>query len=207
MLLSPPVGDTELRDSILGEQGIAEQKLHTLNVVVQSFWERRLKGISPHDHISGKEVSRTDPPIPPIAYSQPRPDHSSQLLMSSSNTGVQSQQPQTVLPSLLGSQSTLRNVTTHHNSSGNTTGANKYTTLITKQPGATNALTGTRLLQIHQQQQKQQQQQVKSSSLSTALHSSSNDSLPLTVTDTDVRLQEQRVMLLRQQLMAAQSSL
>jgi hypothetical protein len=55
-------------------------------------------------------------------------------------------------------------------------------------------LTGTRLLQLYQQ---------KAPPITTPSH----NSLPLTVTDTDVRLQEQRVQLLRQQLMAAQNSI
>lgn len=187
MLLSPPVGDVELRDSILGEQGIAEQKLHTLNVVVQSLWERRLKGVSPHDHASGKEVSRTEPQIPPIAppsYPTPRPDHTSPLLMSTTLS-----QTTSVLPSLLGS-TTLRSTASQQTSIN----SNKFTTA----KPTTTPLTGTRLLQIHQQQQSKV-------SPTPSLHSHS--SIPLTVTDSDVRLQEQRVLLLRQQLMAAQSSL
>lgn len=211
MLLSPPAGDTGLRDSILGQQGVTDQKLHALNVVVQSLWERRLKGVCPHDHISGKEVTRMDAQVslPQTAtFPTSRPDHTSHspLLLS---TTLQPQQP--VLPSLLGTQQPLTGTTLSQQKRNPSPqpGQNKYVH-SSSTPTPSSALTGTRLLQVHHQQQQQQLKSLVSTSTPSSTSSSPlihSSHLPITVTDTDVRLQEQRVQLLRQQLMAAQASL
>lgn len=190
MLLSPPAGNTELRDSVLGQISNGsgsvggDSKGHTLNVVVQSLWERRLNTLNPNDHVTGKELSRLDPdPIPPPGYG------SCDGLVSSSSSRIplllpSGLQPQTpVLPSLLSSVQRPQSHTIGNNNKVNS---------------------GTRLLQIHQDQQ---QQQVKPHPNNIPPRITGGNVLPMTVTDSDVKLQEQRVLLLRQQLMAAQSSL
>ena len=197
MLLSPPAGDTPLRDSILGQQGINDQKSHSLNVVVQSQWERRLQTINPHDHITGKEVTRKDmqqSSIPLTSIPLSRPDSS----ISIASSLTQSQKP--VLPGLVSSQpqlpggSTLQ--TLYPRSTPPQTG-HVSNRIIHNSPSSNTPLTGTKLLQVHQLK-----------NLSTTSSSSSiSPQIPHTVTDTDVRIQEQRVQLLRQQLMAAQSGL
>ena len=204
MMLSPPSGDMALRDSILGQQGVSEQKQHTMNVVVQSLWERRLKGVNPHDHTSGKDLSRESIIQQVSAAPAPRPDSAPIL----SNV-LSSQSP--VLPSLLPSQHYLpgSTISSHisqssqqlpnrfHINSSNTTPLSGTTPMASSSP-----LTGTKLLQTHMKNY---------NSVGSVTPSSSRmkpaNQIPLTVTDTDVRLQEQKVQLLRQQLMAAQSSL
>ena len=187
MLLSPPAGNIELRDSILGQISNGsgsvggDSKGHTLNVVVQSLWERRLNTLNPSDHITGKELSRLDPdPIPPPGYGPADGVVSSRIPLLLSSGGLQPQAP--VLPSLL---SSVQRPQSH------TIGSNKVS----------NNLSGTRLLQIHQEHQ------VKSHPNNVPSRITGGPVLPVTVTDSDVKLQEQRVLLLRQQLMAAQSSL
>ena len=201
MMLSPPTGDMALRDSILGQQGISEQKQHTVNVVVQSLWERRLKGVNPHDHASGKELSRESIIQQVSTTPAPRPDTAPLL----SNV-LSSQSP--VLPSLLASQHYLPGNTLSHSSSSSPQQQlpNRFhsnsSSLSNTTPIGSSPLTGTKLLQTHMKNY---------NSGSSATPSQSRikpaNQIPLTVTDTDVRLQEQKVQLLRQQLMAAQNSL
>lgn len=226
MLLSPPAGNTELRDSIIGQQGGADIKGHTLNVVVQSLWERRLNTICPQDYATGKDISRLDIQSVPAGYSTIARDP-----LSTSTPPLHPQQP--VLPSLLGTMSSVpSNNTSPHNTStllsssplvsnNNSYSTNKYpthsnaSTVPPNNSGASAAnhksvLTGTKLLQLHQQQQ--QLAAKLSSSSSHVAHRPSlppppSSSLSLTITDSDVKLQEKRVQLLRQQLMAAQGSL
>lgn len=198
MLLSPPAGNIELRDSILGQNGGntvgggAETKTHTLNVVVQSLWERRLNTMNPNDHLSGKELSRSEQQtVPPPGYTDMASNRGVPLLIP---TSLQPQQP--VLPSLLGTnvQRTLPQVTQ----------SNKIVSSNHQVHNNVPLLTGTKLLQLHQQQQVKTH---NTNAVRIGGGGAVGGALPLTVTDSDVKLQEQRVQLLRQQLMAAQSSL
>ena len=195
MLLSPPVGDTTLRDNILGQQGVNDQKTHSLNVVVQSFWEKRLKTVNPLDHLSGKEISRRELQQ---QQQQARQDKSPNETASITTPLQQTAPPP--IPSLLSSQQLTGGVSPLHSSQASPphSALNSHrivppiTSTITNSP-----LTGTKLLQVHQLKSISN----STTSLSNAAH------IPQCVTDNDVILQEQRVQLLRQQLMAAQSGL
>ncbi len=194
MLLSPPVGDTTLRDNILGTQGVNDQKTtHSLNVVVQSFWEKRLKTVKPLDYLSGKELSRQE--LQQQQQQQARQDND---VISLTTPLQQTSAPPTAspiappIPSLLSSQQ-LPGLRIPHSSATLHTSINSHRIPSSTINNNNTPLTGTKLLQVHQ--------------LKTLNNSSSSHMVPQCVTDNDVILQEQRVQLLRQQLMAAQSGL
>lgn len=211
MLLSPPAGDTTLRDSVLGQQGVSDQKSHSLNVVVQSYWEKRLKTLNPQDHVTGQEISRKglqqqaqqQQQQQAVLQQQTRPDLvNSASTNSSTTTPIPNSAPP--IPSLLSSQqlpvvgSALQtsplSSSTHSSSLISSNRVVQPTLLTNSSP-----LTGTKLLQVHQLKT------ITSSNPSPTLTATPH--IPQCVTDNDVILQEQRVQLLRQQLMAAQSGL
>ena len=211
-LLSAP-HDVALRDSILNSNG---DKLSPVNIVVQSsLWERRLEGMEVRDLATGKELIRselllkasTNRLVASSSPQQPQRDPATSLaprLLAPPPT--HSAQP--VVPSLLSSHQlmTSRSLPVTQNfstSSQQKTLSNSFSSVP--------ALTGTKLLQAHHQQQQQQSQVRKISPtppcLPPALYHEPASKVLETVTETDVRLQEQRVQLLRQQLMAAQGAL
>ena len=201
MLLSPPAGDATLRDSILGQQGVNDQKSHSLNVVVQSFWERRLKSINPQDHLSGKEVTRKELQQQ-AAVSRPDPP-------STDPSATPLQQSATLIPSLLSSQQLPGGAPPLHSTTPLSSSPQQQPSLSSNHmlsvvSTSNSPLTGTKLLQVHQ---------LKALSTSSPTPppppppSLSSPHIPQCVTDNDVILQEQRVQLLRQQLLAAQSGL
>lgn len=148
--------------------------------------------MNPNDHLSGKELSRSEQQkVPPPGYTDMASNRGVPLLIP---TSLQPQQP--VLPSLLGTnvQRTLPQVTQ----------SNKIASSNHQVHNNVPLLTGTKLLQLHQQQQVKTH---NTNAVRIGGGGAVGGALPLTVTDSDVKLQEQRVQLLRQQLMAAQSSL
>ena len=197
MLLSPPSGDVALRDSILGQQGVVDQKSHSLNVVVQSLWEKRLQTVNPRDHLTGEEITRQELQQQTV-ISRPDP--------APIDPSAPPQQPSPPIPSLLSSQQLPGGTSLHSlsRSSSPQTGlnSNRFQSISSH----SSPLTGTKLLQ-----QVHQLKSLPSSSPSPPTISApptlSAPHIPQCVTDTDVILQEQRVQLLRQQLMAAQSGL
>lgn len=207
MLLSPPAGDTTLRDSVLGQQGLGDPKSHSLNVVVQSYWEKRLKTLNPQDHVTGEEISRKglqqQAQQQQVVLQQNRPD----LVPATGDSSTTTPTPHSALPipSLLSSQQlqpvapslqTVSPLSTAHSSSLITSNRIVQPTLLTN----SSPLTGTKLLQVHQLK-------TVASSNPSQPSLTATPHIPQCVTDTDVILQEQRVQLLRQQLMAAQSGL
>lgn len=204
-LLSAP-HDGALRDSILNSNG---EKMSPLNVVVQSLWERRLQGVKPRDHATGKELSRTElmqaSAIPVVSSSSPQ-QHDPTTHLAPRLLAPPTHSTQPVIPSLLSSHQLLtsRNLTATHNFSSppqQKTMSNSFSSVT--------ALTGTKLLQAHQQQQQSQVRKISPTppSLPPALYHEPAPKRLETVTETDVRIQEQRVQLLRQQLLAAQGVL
>ena len=195
MLLSPPAGDVTLRDSVLGQQGVADQKSHSLNVVVQSHWDRRLKSLNPQDHISGKEITRKELQQQ-AALSKPAPPTNDSL-------ATPLQQPASSIPSLLNSQSIsgVLHLATPISASTQPSSLNSTRAMPVAMTTCTTPLTGTKLLQQAQQLKALTNPSSSSSPSLSAPH------IPQCVTDNDVILQEQRVQLLRQQLLAAQGGL
>lgn len=178
----PSLNSTSVKDNSQGSSTSGEQKQATLSLIVQSLWERRLLGVMPHDHSTGRELSRTHSPSPELYHSLP-PD------LASSH----SPRPQPSVPSLLNTSvpSPLSaSVTSHHRilptpppPSLNHSPANS---LMTAAHSHSN-LSNVKLLQQPEHQ---------------SYSPSSSPQFP--VTDSDVLMQERRVMLIRQQLLAAQ---
>ena len=193
MLLSPPAGDVTLRDSVLGQQGVADQKSHSLNVVVQSHWDRRFKSLNPQDHISGKEITRKE--------LQQQAALSKSAMPTSNSLATPLQQSISSIPSLLNSHSGVLHSTTPISASTQPSSLNSTRAVPVAMATGTTSLTGTKLLQQAQQLKALTNPSPSSSPSLSAPH------IPQRVTDNDVILQEQRVQLLRQQLLAAQGGL
>lgn len=161
-------------DSPQSNSSGGDQKQVTLSLIVQSLWERRLSGVMPHDHSTGEELSRTHSPLPELYQSLP-PDL------------APSPRPQSTIPSLLNSSATPP-----------LSGAGHHQILPTP-PSLNHTPTNSIMAGTHSH-----------SSLATAKllqqanHQAATASQFAAVTDSDVLLQERRVMLIRQQLLAAQ---
>ena len=220
-----PPSDDELKSNLTTANDPKQQS--PINVVVQSLWEKRLFGVRPYDHMTGSEITAKiqngivdtsdlikTAQLTPIRKPQsPRttsPTHS--LLMSPSvrsppplmsPTLIKQQQQHNAyhpLSSLDGSAHTpLQPISTSQNTPRQHPGASTPGSVqVNGQPGH---LAGKDLLYLTLQQkhQGQQQQQVPNGP-------SQPPQVPLLVTDSELRIQEERVRLLRQQLMAAEGT-
>ena len=214
-----PPNDDELRTNLITSNPNDPKQQTPINLIVQSLWEKRLFGVKAYDHTTGSEIPAAKTqnglvendlikksPLTPIRKPQSPRTLSSQSVFHSpppplmsptllkQKYPLQSQSLNTAIPSLLPStpqQIQLNVVTTNQNSSSQQSHLPSKDLLF--------------LLQQRQRQQQNQQPILPTPQPLTQLSNGpSTPQVPLMVTDSELHLQEERVRLLRQQLLAAE---
>ena len=208
-----PPSDDELRNNLIATYASDPKQQSPISVIVQSLWEKRLFGVKPCDHMTGSEIAesktpngvvdaseliKTSPLTPirkphsPLFVSPVQSAHpmkSPPPIMSPTQLRQQQQQRPNTVPSLLSynPQQQLNSL---------------------QQNGQQQArLAGKDLLYLSLQQQTQSTQQL-SQDLPNGPTQQPQPAIqvPVVVTENELRLQEERVRLIRQQLLAAQST-
>lgn len=216
-----PPNDDELRTNLITSNPNDPKQQTPINLIVQSLWEKRLFGVKAYDHMTGSEISATKTqnglvendvikksPLTPIRKPQsPRtisPSPSQPMFQSSPppltsptllkpKHSLQLQSLNTPLPALLHTtqnppQQLQISVTTNRNAVG--------------QGSQQSHLAAKDLLFLLQKQQQPVSHQPQP--MAQLSNGPSAPQVPLMVTDSELQLQEERVRLLRQQLLAAE---
>ena len=225
-----PPSNEQLRNNLVAGNPADPKQQSPINVIVQSLWEKRLFGVKAYDHMTGSEISpkpqngMVDSELIKTAALTP-------IRKAQSPPCVPTPQPAVTSPPLKTPQAML---TLKQQLSGSHTATPPVPSLLpssarpaprlpsghgqpaTSRPAvqghlASKDLIYLSLIQPQNQQpvgQQQSEPQVRPTNQGVPLQNgpSAASGLPLRVTDSELKIQEERVRLLRQQLMAAESS-
>ena len=225
--VAPPNDDQGRNNLTLPAPGDPKTQ-SAIHLIVQSLWEKRLFGVKPYDHVTGDEIAAEQnngvveiKPITPISKPHsPRTNSPVQALAQSPTTGnstIAMKSPPCIIPSVLrqphpptsSSTATLLPTllqvhpqitqTKLHESNSDCPASisviqqTGQPVVVSQHPSSSSA--------VYSQRHSTDQVQYSPASLSNGL--STNVPVAPMVTERELRLQEERVRLLRQQLLAA----
>ncbi len=211
-----PPNDDELKSNLIAGNPADPRGQSTINLVVQSLWEKRLFGVKPYDHMTQSEIRpqngiidasdliRTAPLTPPMRKPQ-SPRSVGAIQPSSLLTGPQagkSPPPSVASPPLLRQHLTLpatNSAVPRLSTSGQTQISLPGHAHPSPPNGQSHMPSSNELVVLTLQQQARPQGQELSNGPSCAPPAAASAAI-----ETEVRLQEERVRLLRQQLLAAE---
>ena len=221
-----PPSNEQLRNNLVACNPADPKQQSPINVIVQSLWEKRLFGVKAYDHMTGSEIS-TKPQNGMVDSELIKTAALTPIRKAQSPPCAPTPQPTPTSPPLKTPQAML---TLKQQLSGSHTATPPVPSLLPSSarpapprlPGAQPATTRPAvqghlaskdliylsLIQQPSQPPVSQQQGEKPPSQGVPLQNgpSAASGLPLRVTDSELKIQEERVRLLRQQLMAAESS-
>lgn len=218
-----PPNDDELKSNLITSNPADPRGQSTINLVVQSLWEKRLFGVKPYDHmtqseicpqngvIDASELIRTAPLTPPMRKPQsPRGVGATQLPNLLSGPQSKSPPPSVTTPPLLRqhlASPAIVQSSTHHpqlttGGQVDSAGSSQHQP-HSDQTHLPSSVSADDLLVLTLQQQAQARGIPMTNGPGSVQQ---GDGLPSIAMQAEVRLQEERVRLLRQQLLAAEGT-